>query len=163
MHNDVPSTSTCSKKYPVVTKKGNTFLFLWFCPMHGHCYRCHIVHGSEGRKDLANSLCTHIPEAPEVVFYDFACSLEEYCMDREAGFFKNTRFHHDLFHEFSHNCSSVYSSKGLTNLQSVNTSICEQFNSYYVLCTIYDQYLEPKKETTVPKKARSGPYLVPSN
>ena len=129
-HDDAPTTSSCSKRYPMVTRKGSTFLFLWFCPMHGHCYGCHIVDGSEGRKDPANSLYTHLTEAPEVVFYDFSCSLEEYCLNREAGFFKNTRFYHDIFHGYTHNCSPVYSSKGLRGLESVNTSICEQFNSY---------------------------------
>jgi len=129
-HDDAPSTSSCSKDYAMVAKKGTTFLFLWFCPLHGHCYGCHIVNGSEGRKDAACSLYSHLEVAPETIFYDFSCSLEEYCLNREAGYFKDTRFFHDIFHGFSHNCSPVYSSKELHNLQSVNSSICEQFNSF---------------------------------
>jgi len=29
---------------------------------------------------------------PKVIFYDFACSLEEYCLNRESGYFKNVKF-----------------------------------------------------------------------
>ena len=129
-HDDLPTNSSCSKKYPIVAMKGSTFLFLWFCPMHGHCYGFHIVNGSEGRKDPCFSLYTHLTDAPDTIFYDFACSLEEYCLNRESGFYKNTRFFHDVFHGYSHSCSSVYSSKRLLDHRSVNSSLCEQFNSY---------------------------------
>ena len=63
----------CTKKYPQVAKRGSTFLFLWFCPLHGHCYR---DHRSEGRRDSACSLYNHLEVAPEIIYYDFACSLE---------------------------------------------------------------------------------------
>ena len=98
--------------------------------MHGHCYGAHVIDGSEERKDAACSLYTHLKVALDVILYDFACSLEEYCLSREADFFKNTRFYHDIFHGFSHSCSPCYSSKGLDDLTPVNTSNCEQFNSF---------------------------------
>ncbi|XP_066918896.1 uncharacterized protein [Clytia hemisphaerica] len=120
----------CSKKFPTVAKRGASFLFLWFCPAHGHCYGGHIVDGSEGRKDPMCSLYTHLKVPPEALFYDFACGFEEYSLNREAGFFRCTRFYHDLFHHFNHKCSSVYSSKGLAGMDVLNSSICEQFNSY---------------------------------
>ena len=90
-HDDQPTTSNCKKCYPMVAKRGTSFLFLWFCPSHGHCFGAHIVNGSEGRKDAACSLYTHLEIAPDVIFYDFACSLEEYCLNRKADFFKSTR------------------------------------------------------------------------
>ena len=31
------SHKACIKKYPQVAKRGSTFLFLWFCPLHGYC------------------------------------------------------------------------------------------------------------------------------
>ena len=129
-HDDIPINSKCTKRYPVVAMKGSTFLFLWFCPMHGHCYGFHIVNGSEGRKDPCFSLYTHLTDAPDSIFYDFACSLEEYCLNRESQYYKNTRFFHDVFHGYSHTCSSVYSSRRLLDFRSVNTSLCEQFNSF---------------------------------
>ena len=46
-------------------------MFLWFCPSHGHCYGFRIGNGSEGRKDAANSLLTHLPEAPSTFFTIF--------------------------------------------------------------------------------------------
>ena len=58
-------------------------MFLWFCPKHGHCYGFHIGNGSGGQKDAAYSLYTHLPEAPEILLYDFTCGLEEYCLKRE--------------------------------------------------------------------------------
>ena len=130
VHDDKPTTSNCNKIYPTIAKKGASFRFLWFCPDHGHCYGAHIVNGKEGRKDAACSLFTHLTKSPDAIFYDFGCSLEEYCLNREAEFFKCTRFYHDLFHGFSHSCSCMYSSMGLEGMSNLNTSICEQFNSF---------------------------------
>ena len=62
--------------------------------------------------------------------YDFACSLGEYCFNRESRCFDNTKFYHDIFHGFSHSCSPAYDSKFLSSVGGKNTSICEQFNSY---------------------------------
>ena len=41
----------CTNVFSQVREKGMTYLFLWFCPRHGHCYGFHIISGSEGRKD----------------------------------------------------------------------------------------------------------------
>ena len=120
----------CSKNYPVVTKRGTTYLFLWFCPSHGHCLGFHIITSSEGRKDAANSLYAYLEKAPENIFYDFSCSLEEYCRNRESGFFSDTRFFHDIFHGYTHKCSTTYKSSRLLGFKGVNTSICEQFNAF---------------------------------
>ncbi|KAK3105970.1 hypothetical protein FSP39_009836 [Pinctada imbricata] len=89
-----------------------------------------MIPGSEGRKDAFSSAYLHMPNAPEELFYDFSCQLEEYCLNREPGFFKNTRFFHDVFHGFTHKCPNVYKSKRLLPLRKVNTEICEQFNSF---------------------------------
>ena len=127
-YDDAP-TMVCEKKFPNVTKSGSTYLFLWFCPKHGHCLGFHMIPGSEGRKDAHASLYCYAEVAPDVLFYDFSCSLAEYCKNRESGFFSKTRFFHDIFHGLSHKCSKVFSSARLDGLE-VNTSICEQFNSY---------------------------------
>ena len=50
------------------------------------------MNGSEGRKDPACSLYNHLEVAPEIVYYDFACSLKEYCMNREAGISRTHNF-----------------------------------------------------------------------
>jgi len=84
---DVPDVY-CAKRFPVVSKKGVSYLFLWFCPIHGHCYGYHIIPGSEGRKDPATSLYAYLETAPSTVLYDFACSLSEYTRNRESGYLK---------------------------------------------------------------------------
>ena len=122
--------AVCKKSYPTVTKKGSTYLFLWFCPCHGHCYGFHIIPKAEGRKDAANSLYMFLKEAPTSVFYDFACSLEEYCRNRESGYFELTSFFHDIFHGYTHKCSKTFKSNRLQGFSGANTSICEQLNSF---------------------------------
>ena len=104
--------------------------FLWFCPQHGHCLGYHIITGSEGRKDAHASLYTHLHKPPSNIFYDFACSLSEYSKNRESGFFADTRFFHDIFHGYSHKCCHTYKCNRLDGMNAINTSICEQFNSF---------------------------------
>nr|XP_047124683.1 uncharacterized protein LOC124807139 isoform X2 [Hydra vulgaris] len=129
LFDDIPS-EICNKVFPQVSKKGVSFLFLWFCPMHGHCYGFHIIPGSEGRKDPHASLYTHLEIAPENVVYDFACSLSEFCHNRESGYFKNTSFFHDVFHGYTHKCADVFRCNRLGSFYPINSSICEQFNSF---------------------------------
>ena len=128
-YDDIPETDLCSKHYPLVGK-GSTYLFCWFCPNHGHCYGFHIIDGSEGRKDAAHSIYSYKKTAPAVVLYDFACSMEEYCLNRETGYWKNTAFFHDIFHGYKHKCSIAFKCTRLQHMDVLNTSICEQFNSY---------------------------------
>ena len=96
---DMPEVdAACSKLFPKISRSGFGYLFLWFCLVHGHSYGFHLVGGGEGKKDPFSSLykyCTHMPKN---IFYDYACQLSEYCLNREPELFKNTRFWHDLFH-----------------------------------------------------------------
>ena len=52
----------------------------------------------EGRKDPACSAYSYLETAPEEMFNDFSCQLEEYALNREPGYWKNTRFFHDTSH-----------------------------------------------------------------
>ena len=136
-HDDEPHQfERCSKSFPQVSTKGTSHLFLWFCAKHGHCYGFHIIPGSEGRKDPFASMLTHMEEPPSQVFYDFACNLHEYTLNRESGFGRNIQFFHDIFHGYSHKCSPVYKSSRLLGFEGVNTEICEQFNSF-IQCLKY--------------------------
>ena len=67
---------------------------------------------------------------PENIFYDFACQLSEYFLNREPELFKNTRFWHDLFHFIGHLCGVNFKSGRVLGLEGVNTEICEQVNSF---------------------------------
>ena len=105
-------------------------LFLWFCPTHGHSYGFHLIAGLEGRKDPFSSIFKYKPDAPQELFYDNACQLHEYCLNREPAFFMNTRFWHDLFHSIGHLCGCNYKSRRVLGLQYLNTEISKQVNSF---------------------------------
>ena len=122
----------CTKNFKKANVQGWSFCFLFFCPKHGHCYGLHLISGSEGRKDPFAALLKYLPVAPKLIFYDFACSLSEYALNREPGYFQNTEFCHDVFHSVNHNCPYAFSSESTANKRNYNTSCCEQFNSYFV-------------------------------
>lgn len=136
-YDDNPDAKTkCSKQYPQVSRGGWSNVMLFFCPIHGHCYGFSIIDGSEGRKDVFAPLFAYAESAPDDLFYDFACSLNEYCLNREPAFFKNTRFWEDIFHGVSHKCYLNYKSVRIANLRHVNSEICEQFNAF-IQCIKY--------------------------
>ena len=120
----------CKKQFPNVSYGGFGYIFLWFCPIHGHCYGFHLISGGEGRKDPFSSLFKYMPEAPTDIFYDFACQLSEYCLNREPQYFLHTRFWHDLFHGITHKCGKCFKSSRVCGMVGINSEICEQFNSY---------------------------------
>ena len=122
-------TPGCNKDYPQVPYGGFGFMFLFFCPYHGHCYGFHLIDGGEGRKDPFAALFKYMEDPPEDVFYDFACKLQEYCLNREPAFFRSVRFWHDLFHAINHICGVNFKSTRIMGLQGLNSEICEQFNS----------------------------------
>ena len=120
----------CSKKFPSVSFGGFGYLFLWFCPIHGHSYGFHLISGGEGRKDPFSSLFKYMEKAPKHIFYDFACQLSEYCLNREPEFFKDTWFWHDLFHSLGHTCGINFKSGRVFGLEGINSEICEQVTSF---------------------------------
>ena len=93
---DDVTESGCSKNYPKVSSGRFAHSFLWFCPIHGHCYGFHLTDGAEGRKDPFASLVKYLEVQREEIFYDFLCSLSEYSLNREPDLFKHSRFWHDL-------------------------------------------------------------------
>ena len=130
-HDDAPHVDPpCRKFFPEVSFGGFGYIFLWFCPIHGHSYGFHMIAGGEGRKDPFASLYKYCETMPEHVFFDFACQLHEYCMNREPDLFRNTRFWHDLFHQIGHLCGYNFRSGRVLGLTGINSEICEQWNSF---------------------------------
>ena len=130
---DMPDVDpACSKLFPKISRSGFGYLFLWFCPVHGHSYGFHLIAGGEGRKDPFASLYKYCAHMPKDIYYDFACQLSEYCLNREPELFKNTRFWHDLFHFIGHLCGVNFKSGRVLGLEGVNTEICEQVSSIQV-------------------------------
>ena len=71
--------------------------------------------------------------APDVIIYDNACKLRQYCLNREPLFFKNTLFVMDRFHWKGHvGCTSGYSLDTYrlsVDLRSINSQVNEQANA----------------------------------
>ena len=67
---------------------------------------------------------------PQELFYDNACHLSEYCLNREPALFEDTRFWHDLFHATALLCGINFKSTRVEGFGRINTEICEQVNSY---------------------------------
>ena len=76
------------------------------------------------------SLYKYLETPPKDVFYDFACQLSEYCLNREPDLFKKTRFWYDLFHAIGHKCGICFRSVRVCGLEGINTEICEQVNAF---------------------------------
>jgi hypothetical protein len=129
---DGPSTSTegtsCRHEFnirPNITGG----VFLWFCP-HSICYGFHVMKGAESRDEVYSYLVRHFERAPRVVVYDFACALEEYCLNRAPAFFKETLFVVDRFHWWNHTgCAPSFNIDLYPNLKALNTQAAEQANS----------------------------------
>ena len=94
----------CRKIYPTVSHGGYSYIFLWFCPIHGHLYGFHLINGAEGPKDVFSLLLKYKEDMPQELFYDNACHLSEYCLNCEPALFQDTPFWHDLFHAIAHLC-----------------------------------------------------------
>jgi hypothetical protein len=120
----------CQKNFPKVSYGGFGYMMLFFCPLHGHCYGYHLIAGGEGRKDVFSALYKYKPTAPKNLYFDFACQLSEYCLNREPEFFKFCKFWHDIFHSVTHLCGSAFKSTRVLGMEGVNTEICEQFNAF---------------------------------
>jgi hypothetical protein len=85
---------------------------------------------AEGRDEAFSFLLTRFSTAPRVVVYDFACALQDYCLNREPDFFKHTRFVVDRFHWRNHkSCARSYDMSLYEDLLGLNSQIAEQCNS----------------------------------
>lgn len=130
-YDDSPEVDeVCNKDFPTVSFGGYGYIFLWFCPIHGHTYGFHLIKGGEGRKDPFSSLFKYKEDAPSEIFFDFACQLSEYCLNREPSYFHSTRFWHDIFHSVTHKCGKNFKSARVYGMEGINTEICEQVNGY---------------------------------
>ena len=110
-YDNIPTVDEiCKKKFPRISYGRFGYMFLWFCPIHGHSYEFHLIHRGEGRKDPFSFLYKFLPEAPEEVFYAFACQFNEYCLNQQPKYFQNTRFWHDIFHGIPHKCGKAFNS-----------------------------------------------------
>jgi len=86
--------------------------------------------GAEGRNEPYSFLVQYCRRPPQVVVYDFACALQEYCLNRAPAFFKDTLFVVDRFHWRNHvACAFSYNMSGFLFLDQLNSQAAEQSNS----------------------------------
>ena len=105
-----------------------------------------MIPGSEDQKDASASLYCYLEKPSKVVFYDFSCSLSEYTQNRESGYFSQTRFFHNIFHRYSHKCSSAFRCERLEGFSGFNASICQQFNAFF---TVYKGFSQTDDSRTL--------------
>ena len=130
----------CTKNSTPITQEWSR-LFLWFCPIHGHCYGFQIFKGAEELNDAFPSAVKHMTKAHRELDYDFSCSDLEKSLNRDSSFFSQTRFWFDIFHSFNHRCRDNHKCADVPGLLHTNTSICEQFNSYFKKNIKYMEHL----------------------
>ena len=61
-----------------------------------------------------------------IVYYDFACMLEKFCLARDPLLFRNVVFMIDKFHLKNHTCSASYSYFEYDVCMLARTQVCEQ-------------------------------------
>jgi hypothetical protein len=117
----------CTKKRPQTTsKRQRTGLWIWTCLCHQKIVGYHVIKKSEGLRDATSTLYRFLEDAPDNIFIDFACGMEEKAMNWLPAYFKSARFYHDLFHATNHICGPAFSCRNNDALEGVNTSIMEQ-------------------------------------
>ena len=104
-------------------------IFTSFCK-HGVCYYFYMIPNAEGRDEAISFLFKYFPVAPKVVVYDFACALQDYCLNRQPAHFRNTMFMVDRFHWYNHvSCARSYNLSLYPECELLNSQVAEQCNS----------------------------------
>ncbi|DBB13181.1 TPA: hypothetical protein ACH3X3_15247 [Trebouxia sp. C0006] len=102
---------------------------MWFC-RHGICYAFYMLPNAEGRNEAFSFLLKYFKVAPKVIVYDFACALQEYCLNRQPEHFKEIKFVVDRFHWFNHvSYARSYQLSAYLQCSYLNSQIAEQCNS----------------------------------
>ena len=79
-----------------------TGLWITLCMVHETIIEYHLIKNGEGRRDCLIPLFRFKKEPPEAVFCDTACFCEESGLKWLPGFFRHTKWFHDLFHGYAH-------------------------------------------------------------
>lgn len=116
-------------------------IFMWIC-RHGICYALYMLPNAECRNEALSFLLKHFKVAPKVIatVYNFACALQNYCLNRQPECVKNTNFVADRFHWFNQvSCARSYQLSAYLQYSYLNSQIAEQCNSALtrVKCGVY--------------------------
>lgn len=131
LNNNEPSM--CQKRFETKQKYSGGIMAFW-CE-HGISYGFHMIETSEALRDVMCAILMHWKTAPSLIIYDNACHLMKYCHSREWGFFKNTTFLIDEFHQYNHTaCTEAHNLKRYkisraTKYLFTNSSVAESGNA----------------------------------
>ena len=100
---------------------------------YGICYRFEVMatHGSP--RHTFQIFRSQFTVVPQLIIYDNACKLHQYCLNREPAFFGHTQFAVDRFHWGDHiGCSAGYSFdkySSIAEMTAINSHVNEQANA----------------------------------
>ena len=121
------SGSGCHKKrYTFVGHRQRVGLWLVMCLQHQVVVGYHIMENGEGRRDAFVPLYRFKKHPPKALFSDYVCGIEETALNLHPEFWLQTSFYHDLFHGYTHSCTSRFMSRRHEQFSSLNTSAMEQ-------------------------------------
>ena len=106
-------------------------IFTVFCP-HGVCYVFEVMQSCESPKHPFSIFRQRFLKAPQVIVYDNACKLHQYCLNHEPHFFRSTLFVVDQFHWRGHvGCSAGYCLNTYKQMaiKDINSQVNEQANA----------------------------------
>ncbi|KAI9140582.1 hypothetical protein BKA69DRAFT_1029440, partial [Paraphysoderma sedebokerense] len=100
-----------------------------FCAEHRICLGAYVLHEKESQATAFEFLYTRCSQAPKYVVYDNACNVQEYVLNREPAFFKNTMFLVDGLHFQDHiNCSAAFDCRLYSCMWRKTSVLAEQKN-----------------------------------
>ena len=127
--NFAKNITSCTKHYQHKSRLGPGIILYW-CANHRICLGFSILSNAESCEMVFTTIVTRFPVIPEVIVYDNACNLSEYCLNRNPALFKSTTFLCDAFHYQGHvNCSHSFNSALSGVMSGLPSVLHEQKNS----------------------------------
>ncbi|XP_067946816.1 uncharacterized protein [Watersipora subatra] len=115
-------------------------LFLLHCP-HGIPYGYEVKDDSESPNIPFSVSVSRFQVAPKIVIYDNACALPRCALNRNPGFFRETKFLVDRFHWHNHTgCCGGYNINAYDHLKTINTQVAGQQNATLVKLKSFISY-----------------------
>lgn len=99
---------SCQKAQPVMRRLIPGCMFYW-CTLCGLCVCFHVMANAESPKTVFDTLYTKWQHAPPSFCMDNGCNVHHYILNREPGFFRDTKIFIDQSHYHGHkDCSAAY-------------------------------------------------------
>jgi hypothetical protein len=106
-----------------------------------------LMSSPEGRKDVFYVLQRYWPQNAldnVILIYDFACSADEYMLNREPFLFAKMRPFIDEFHSKGHLCEELYNLLFFPHEKNINSSSMESLNKFAQLFRPQLAYMHQK-------------------